>query len=295
MSLLQDPKKVLEQIEWYVQNKELEKFSGAFIMSAGNLCRQLVEQILFIISFYGELPKEKYIKNDDKIKTPFEIIKSLKEIDSQDNTTYIDKAIRRGKRIEKFAVKLSNFDNWRKLFNEPSHFRNPIRTKHYGEDDITKFINMMKEIIDDKDCHLLTAAINEMKSGGKIKATLSNDDDNTPAISMEIILTPKDIIVENKSLSIKYNKIKYFVVPDDKEIPYKIIKEPILIQHSKEIMLEYRVFNKHRKPIDLTNFQTTLNGICSTKEDCIELKKHLKKYGVFVKIDNIPNIEIYIN
>lgn len=66
MLLLQDSKKVLEQIEWYVQNKELEKFSGAFIMSAGNLCRQLVEQILFIIYFYGELPKEKYIKNNDK-------------------------------------------------------------------------------------------------------------------------------------------------------------------------------------------------------------------------------------
>lgn len=264
-------------------------------MSAGNLCRQLVEQILFIISFYGELPKEKYIKNDDKIKTPFEIIKSLKEIDLQDNATYIDKAIRKGKRIEKFAVKLSNLDNWRKLFNEPSHFRNPMRTKNYGEGDITKFINMMKEIIDDKDCHLLTAAINEMKSGGKIKATLINDDDNTLAITMEIILTPKDIIMKNKLLSIKYDKIKYFVVPDDKEIPHKIINEPILIQNSKDIKFEYKVFNKHRRLIDLTNFQTTLNGICSTKEDCMELKKHLKKYGVLVKIDDFPNIEIHIN
>lgn len=215
MSLLQDPKRVVEQIEWYMQNKQFEKFAGGFSIAAGNLCRQLIEQILFIVSFYGELPKEKYITNDDKIKSPFNIINELKLKDKNMDVTYIEKAANKGKRIKKFSDKLNDFDSWRKLFNESSHFRNPIRVKRMEDEDVIKFLNSMKRIIDDKDCHLLTAAINEIKSNGKIKAVLCNDEDNTPGISQEVILGPKNIVLENGTLTIKYKKLDYYIVPDN--------------------------------------------------------------------------------
>ena len=57
MSLLQDPLKVLSQIEWYLTNQDKEIFPGAYVLSAGNLSRQLLEQILFILCFYSGLPK----------------------------------------------------------------------------------------------------------------------------------------------------------------------------------------------------------------------------------------------
>lgn len=295
MSLLQDPKKVLEQIDWYIENKELEKFPGAFFISAGNLCRQLIEQVIFIISFYGDLPKEKYITSDDKIKTPFIILNALKEKYGQSNMTYIDRAISRGKRIEKFADKINDFDNWRKLFNEPSHFRNPMRVRQMEEEHIIEFVSSMKEIIDNKDCHLLTAAINEIKSEGKIKAVLSNDKDNTPGLSFEIILGPNNVFIENKSIKIKYNKLEYYVVPDDEEIPYKTIDKPIIIQHSEGIALNFNMINKYGDPINLTNMKTIMTDICKTREDCIELKNNLEKCGVTVKIDSLPKIDIIIN
>ena len=78
MGLLQDPVSSLDQARWYLSNKQFEKFPGAFELAAGNLCRQILEQILFILCFFSTMPKNKFIKPDRKLKTAWNLYEQLK-------------------------------------------------------------------------------------------------------------------------------------------------------------------------------------------------------------------------
>ena len=69
MSLLQSPQSALDQIEWYLDNRIQELFPGAYLLAAGNLSRQTLEQILFILAFYSGLPKTKYLKGGSQLRT----------------------------------------------------------------------------------------------------------------------------------------------------------------------------------------------------------------------------------
>src|SRR5438876_974874 len=103
MSLLQSPVAALAQIEWYLDNRQLEKFPGAFLLSAGNLCRQVVEQILFILAFYSRMPKEKYMKANFRLKMAGEILSALRDTCPGSNKNYFAAARQQGSRIRKFA------------------------------------------------------------------------------------------------------------------------------------------------------------------------------------------------
>src|SRR6266487_4605483 len=103
MSLLQNPVAALHQVEWYLDNRHLEKFPGAFLISAGNLSRQLLEQILFILAFYSEVPRDKYMKANYQLRTAHQILYSLCETCPGLGGNYLAKARLRGKRIRKFA------------------------------------------------------------------------------------------------------------------------------------------------------------------------------------------------
>ena len=119
MALLQDPVKSIEQIEWYLQNDKLATFPGAFLIAAGNLSRQLVEQMLFLICFYGGLPRNKYLKTDFRLRNLDGIIKALSKKPPTPGKSYWHTARRRGPRIAKFASFRRTFPKWRKLFNDP--------------------------------------------------------------------------------------------------------------------------------------------------------------------------------
>src|SRR6266508_233546 len=126
MSLLQNPLNTLDQIEWYLDNQRLERFPGAFVIAAGNLSRQVLEQILFVLAFYGGLPSAKYMKSSNKFRMASEILRELRRTNPTTGRTYFEEARRSGPRIRKFARFPRSLDKWRDEFNEPSHFRNPV-------------------------------------------------------------------------------------------------------------------------------------------------------------------------
>ena len=132
MGLLQDPVASLNQARWYLNNKNLEKFPGAFELASGNLCRQTLEQILFILCFFSTMPRNKYIKQDRTLRTAWHLYDQLKKTKPSNNKTYFEIARSRGARIRKFATKPRTLDKWRKILNESSHFS----TKHRKLDEI---------------------------------------------------------------------------------------------------------------------------------------------------------------
>ena len=127
--LLQDPVRAARQIRWYLDSQELETFPGAFVLAAGNLARQLLEQVLFILAFYSGIPHTQFLKSSTELRSVDAVIKALKKADPVTSRTYLALAADRGSRIRKFARLARSFDRWRRLFNEPSHFGNPrLRT-----------------------------------------------------------------------------------------------------------------------------------------------------------------------
>lgn len=80
MSLLQHPLKALDQVDWYLDNQDKELFPGAFLLSAGNLGRQVLEQVLFILAFYSGMPRKHFLKSSGEQLTAFTILKNLEKL-----------------------------------------------------------------------------------------------------------------------------------------------------------------------------------------------------------------------
>jgi hypothetical protein len=282
MSLLQNPIKALDQIEWYLDNKNLENFPGSFLLAGGNLSRQVLEQILFILAFYSGLPQNKYMKVDKRLKTAEAIINALKSTNPTTGRTYFDEAQRKGPRIKKFTHTSQSLDRWRKLFNEPSHFKNPAARRATKESDIRSFIKRIRAILDEKDAHLITAAVNEIKSGGKIKATLYNDEDNTPGILYESLVTPSCLTLnDNGSLNIKTQALKFKVIPDTHEVPNRWTKTPVLVKHSEKIAIGATFVTDLGDTLDFSKGNAAIIALCKSEK----LRKRLQKIG-FIKISD---------
>lgn len=221
MSLLQNPIHVVDQIEWYLDNGEQEKFPGSFLLAAGNLSRQLLEQVLFILAFYGGVPRNRYMKPGHRLKMAKDVQDALGATDSASGLTYLENARLRGPRIAKFAKLHRSFNRWRDLFNEPSHFRNPAAKRRTREHHISGFATRMKTVLDARDCHLIVAAINEIRSKGRFTAILGNDEACSPGIHCDSIVTPSNIVLQNGQLTLAAPVSTFRVVPDDHEIPHR--------------------------------------------------------------------------
>jgi len=69
MSLLQHPIRALDQVERYLNSSDDEEFPGAYLLAAGNLSRQVLEQVLFILAFYSRMPSKKFMKSSNELRT----------------------------------------------------------------------------------------------------------------------------------------------------------------------------------------------------------------------------------
>src|SRR5262245_56619503 len=164
MSLLQSPLKALAQIDGYLDNQNMESFPGAFVSAAGNLSRQVLEQILFILAFYSGMPYNKYMKTNRQLRTAGSVINSLRQINPASGRIYFEEARRRGPRIRKFARYPRSLDKWRDKLYEPSHFRNPATQRRIHEEHIRAFSKRMQALFEELDSYLITAAVNEILS-----------------------------------------------------------------------------------------------------------------------------------
>lgn len=284
MSLLQDPFKTLDQIEWYLDNQDLEKFPGAFIRSAGNLSRQLLEQILFILAFYSKMPLNKYMKTNHQLRTADKIWESLQTQNPLTEQIYLEDARRCNPRVKKFAQFSRSFNKWRRTFNEPSHYRNPMTLPHTKEQHIREFLYRLRSVLDPKDSHLITAAVNELVSRGKVKAIIGNDPTNTPGIIRDVIVTPQLFSIVDGKLTWHSGKFKMHVIPSDKEMPLlKWKNQIILVHHSEAISIGIRFITEDGQPVNMTDFGLILTALGKTPEARERVKRYFKRKGILIK------------
>ncbi len=286
MSLLQHPIRALEQIEWYLDNERFESFPGAFFLAAGNLARQVLEQIIYIIAFYSRMPRNKYLKTSNKLHVLGRILRALQETDPQSGRRYIEQARRRGSRIRKFARYPISLDRWRKLLNEPSHFANPAARRTTNKEHIRNFVNRFKSIFEEVDGYLITAAVNEIRSNGTVRATLSNDQRNIPGVQCDVIVTPKNIVLSNGKLVLRTPQVPVQIVPATEEVPYRWTMRVVLVQHSHGMNIGFRLITESGIPLDLTDMNTIINTFVSDQRTRHRLVHRLKQLGLSFRYGN---------
>lgn len=284
MSLLQHPLRALEQVEWYLNNKEQEQFPGAFLLAAGNLSRQVLEQIIFIVAFYSGLPRNRYLKSSNEIRSAGHILNELKKVEPTSGLSYFKLARRRGQRIRKFARFPRSLDKWRRLLNEPSHFSNPAAGIKTKEKNIHEFVTRFTATFEEIDGYLITAAVNELRSSGTIRAILAKDDNNTPGVQCDVVVTPNNLELENGKLSLKTRPIPIQVVPNSENVPYRWRRRVVVVQHSHGMKLGLRLITRTGHPINLTNTGTIIESFMIDSRDQRLLFRRLKQQGINVEI-----------
>jgi len=281
LGLLQDPIASLKQSRWYLNNKDIETFPGAFELAAGNLCRQILEQILFILCFFSTMPNNKYMKLNRSLKTPYQMYGELKKIKPDTNKTYFEVARNRGDRIRKFAVRPRTLDKWRKTLNESSHFS----TKHRKLDEVAlgEFIDYANTMLDEKDGFLVVAALNEIFSKGRVRATLGNDTENTPGIMVQSVVEIKDINMTPEGGIALTGPAHNFHVVSSTEVPRgRWPNVPVIVQHSVGISIGIQFVRKDGNPVNINSTSGLLNSFSSSTEETERLIKRLKKIGLTI-------------
>ena len=278
MGLLQDPVASLDQARWYLNNKNLEKFPGAFELAAGNLCRQTLEQILFILCFFSTMPRNKYIKQDRTLRAAWHLYDQLKKTKPNTNKTYFKIARTRGILIRKFATKPRTLDKWRNILNESSHFS----TKHRRLDEVIlgEFIEYANSLFDAKDKYLVVAALNEIFSKGRVRATLGNDAENTPGIMVQSVVDIKNINRTSEGGITLTGPSHNLFVASSTEVPRgRWPNSPVIVQHSAGISIGMQFVKKDRSPVNISSTEALLNSFSSSPEETKRLIRRLKKIG----------------
>ena len=291
MSILRDPIKVLDQIEWFLDNQQLEKFPGSYVCCAGNLSRQLLEQILFILSFYCCLPSKHYIKPNLQLRSLDQIWKSLQTINPKTQKNYIDTLKFLKPRLNKFSKLSKSINKWKNEFNESSHYRNPVIPSRTKEKHLRIFVQRLRPILDSKDSYLIIAAVNVILSRGKVMVGIGNDPMNTPFIIIKTVLSPEDLIVTRRKLEFKSKKYNVQIVPSDKEVSLlKWKNRVILVEGTNDMRMAVSFFSEDGIFLNMNSFKEVLKVLGSTPERKDRILARLNKIGI--NMNEIPDSDM---
>lgn len=277
MGLLQNPLKALDQAEHYLDNQAEDKFPGAAVLSAGTLCRQTLEQILFILCFYSRMAKNRYLRPDRSVKVAGQLLNELGGRDTVTGKTYWELARARGPRIRKFARQPRVLKAWQKKLNEPAHFT--VQNRTVGVEYLRDFIGKVRPLFDAKDINLIIAAINELFSGGRVIATLSNDADNIPGVQSKVVVTADMLRLENGKLSLR-PKAEKFLVISDTEVPKGVWPKRLVLPMHCAIRMGARCVTRSGEFVDLTNFKTILSSLGRTKGQRAAVTRRFRELGL---------------
>ena len=170
--------------------------------------------------------------------------------------------------------------------NEPSHFSNPAVGRKTREKDIRDFVTTFRDIFEEIDAYLITAAVNEIRTKGFIRAVLGSDPANTPGVEYTAVVTPDLIELENGKLSFKTPAIPIVIVPDSQDVPYRWKKSVVLVQHSFGMSVHCRMVTAFGTPIDLSTVGSVLSTLAADPKDRRRLVRRLRKLGVDVQMIN---------
>jgi hypothetical protein len=230
MSILQDPVAAVEQIDWYLANRDSETFPGAFTLAAGNLARQLVEQILFVLCFYSGMPRQRFLtkKAADarSLKVAGQLIAALDTKDTE-GVPYWRRARERSPRVRKFARAPRTLRAWVKRLNAPSHYE--IRHRSVDVSFLRRLTERVRPLLDDKDKYLVLMALNEINSRGAMEATIGDDAECTPGFVETVTVTASNLVVGPNGLpSLHTPALSLQVLPADQPPSGRWPHRPVL-------------------------------------------------------------------
>lgn len=278
MGILQNPIKALDQAEWYLDNRELELFPGAFELAAGNLSRQLVEQILFVLCFFSGAPKREFFfgGKSRRLVTAGQMITVLNQ--RKGGRTYWYWAGIRGPRLAKLAKKRHRITRWQKALNEPSHFS--PRFRRVDEQWVREFISEGRALLDTKDWHLVIAAVNDLFSGGEASAILSDDSDNSPGIRLTSRFNLRSLgRREDGSLTFSGRPARVQVISATEVPRGRWPKRPVVPQGMTGLVFQFRLVTHDGRPVDVTNIHTAIQTLCTTRRQGLAVVKKLRELG----------------
>jgi hypothetical protein len=283
MGLLQDPLKALDQVEWYLDNASLESFPGAFELAAGNLCRQTLEQMLFILCFFSGMPRKDYMSSDRRLRTAGNLLQSLRKVVPTSKRRYVELARRRGPRISKFGRSLADLQRWQRELNEPSHFS--LRFRAIDARRLLAFVAFARSVLDEKDKYLIVAAVNELFSHGKVRAVLGDDSDNTPGITTTAVVGPgalRRTAIGGITLETPPFRLK---VISATEVPRGAWPRGtvVLVQHAVGMSIGSTLVTARGTPIDLSSMNTAIHSFAESEHQARYLIGHLRRLGFSVE------------
>lgn len=278
MGLLQDPQKAIRQVRWYLDHQDLQQFPGAFELAAGNLCRQTLEQILFILCFFSGMPSTNYVRRDRTLKTAGQMLVALQRTDLNTGLAYMALARRRGSRIRKFARHPSSLKKWQHELNEPSHYSAQFR--RVDEAWLRTFVSRIDGYFDGRDAFLLVAAANELFSQGRVTATLGKEPDNIPGIMTKSVITPRHIVKTGSGgLAIEGPQGPVEVLSDTTIPRGRWPRKPVLVQHTAGISIGIQLVTKRGDPLDIRSMEATLGSLAKTSGQRAALTRRLRQLG----------------
>lgn len=195
----------------------------------------------------------------------------------------MEQARRRGPRIRKFARYPRSLYKWRRVLNEPSHFRNPAANSKTKEKDIRNFLQFCRGLFEQIDGFLITAAINEIRTKGFIKAVLSENPDNIPGAEWVAVIRPNQLELGDESIRLRVPKLRIDIIPDSQEIPIRWSKKLVVVQHSEGMELVCKTITHTGKPIDISDFHGALDTFASDPKDRQQLARRMKQLGHPIK------------
>lgn len=282
MSLIQDPLRALRQVRWYLANGQLEKMPTAFALAAGNLLRQLVEQCLFVLAFYGGLPRNRYIRSNGTLRTAGQILNEL--CSERAGRTYLQIARVLHPCLRRVGQRPATLKRWVDCLNDPSHFANPAQSRRTQEADLGLLASELEAVVDASLFHLVIAASNELRTRGRLRAVLGKGSNHTVAVEHRVTVRPKDIALEQDRLTVKVPMPTIRVVSSESPQPLRASDGLVMVQHQTGPALQAQLVATDGKPIDLTNLESLLQSFGRTTGRRRALFARLRQLGLKVRV-----------
>jgi hypothetical protein len=278
MALTQSPVDALAQAEWYLEHQGEEVLPGAFVLAAGNLTRQVLEQILFVLCFYGGVSKGQVLRRDGTMHTAGRLIRELERVPDGDSMSRISVARRRHPLLASYGRPIPTLKKWVRLLNEPSHFANPLGGRRTSVQVLSSLLLSLRALPIPELHGLIVAAVTEWRSNGRFRVRLS---ERSPFVTVEstIVVRPKHLVVRDGELVLAAPAQRLNITRGPGGIRLGGRKKAIMVLGQSAPALGVQLVATDGKPLDLTSMKTILESMARSPARRQALTNRLRRLG----------------
>lgn len=239
-----------------------------------------MEQILFVLSFYGNLPHDQFIRRNGKLQTAGRILEGLRSRRPGSRRTHLQYARSLNPAVRHIARPARTLKRLINLLNEPSHFRNPATAlRNTSEVVLRKVGEELNAVVSVQLHYLIVAAVNEIRSSGRLRAVLQEGPGACVAVEQDLVLRPKHLFFRGGHLGFKSPRFPIRILSKDTRQRFGGARQLYMLQGHTGPALRGRFVSTDGKPIDLTNETTLLRSMGTTRGRRAALTRRLRSLG----------------